>query len=183
MALLVLVGIIVIATVEKFDEGFGLCSEVVRRMHDAPPPVAASVFTLLVNVAAQATYAGSAWGDVERMVLSIFSRVVEAMDVADGGPTCLWQAGTWRPDEHGPENGAVHPDAAKFYAPSLFWRRAMKCGIALLWSGNRLGDFAVAHTDGLASKPEIVRWSKSRRPRMASPAISLRALKRSRCLF
>ena len=63
-------------------------------MNDAPTPVAASILTLLVNAVAQATYAGSAWRDVERMVLPLFSRVAGAMDVADGGPKWKWQAGT-----------------------------------------------------------------------------------------
>ena len=90
-------------------------------MYDAPPPVAASVLTLLVNDAAQATNAGSAWRVVWRMVLSLFSRVAEAMGVADGGPKCLWQAGTWRSDEHGPENGAAHPQAVKFLCALRWW--------------------------------------------------------------
>ena len=63
-------------------------------MHDAPTPVAASVLTLLANVVAQATYAGSARRGVERMVLPLFSRGAGAMGVVDGGPKCMWQAGT-----------------------------------------------------------------------------------------
>jgi hypothetical protein len=176
MAVEVLVGIVINATVDDFEAGFGLCSEVVRRMQGGPPHVAAGIFTLLVNIGAQASFTGPQWRDVERMVLSVFTNVVEAMDascpattgVRSGGP------GRCRAGGSGGGGGGGGEEVA------LAWDRAVKCAMALLGSGSRFGDMAAASAGGAATKSAnagtALNWSAGRRPQLTGPAISLRAL-------
>lgn len=187
MAMKVLVGMIITATVDSFDSGYGLCSEVVRRMRERSPTLGAEIFTLLTNLGAQAVFAGTQWHDVEQMVLSVFSNVVEhesqrcpfEPSVSAGLSSyrgCTADSDTYRVD------GDFFSDASGCQVHRLFWERAAKCGIALLGSRARVGNIAVAvrsssspHWNSARTK-ETASCMPPRQSEVARPAISLRAL-------
>ncbi|CAN8062590.1 unnamed protein product [Agarophyton chilense] len=80
-ALLLLTGYVVGACLEGMETGINLLTEIVRRMRGAERSERdGSVFTLLVNIAAHASFVkGSSWSRVEEVARKVFSDVVEGM--------------------------------------------------------------------------------------------------------
>eukprot|EP00178_Gracilaria_changii_P012950 TRINITY_DN3648_c0_g1_i1.p1 TRINITY_DN3648_c0_g1~~TRINITY_DN3648_c0_g1_i1.p1 ORF type:complete len:871 (+),score=111.93 TRINITY_DN3648_c0_g1_i1:2426-5038(+) len=80
-ALLLLTGYVVGACLEGMETGINLLTEIVRRMRGAERSERdGSAFTLLVNIAAHASFVkGSAWSRVEEVARKVFSDVVEDM--------------------------------------------------------------------------------------------------------
>ncbi|KAI0565644.1 hypothetical protein FGB62_16g163 [Gracilaria domingensis] len=80
-ALLLLTGYVVGACLEGMETGINLLTEIVRRMRGAERSERdGSVFTLLVNIAAHASFVkGSSWSRVEEVARKVFSDVVEDM--------------------------------------------------------------------------------------------------------
>lgn len=159
-----LVGMIVSAAIESIETGNGILLEVVRRMKKGSTDIRAGIFTLLLNIGAQASFAGGVWRDVERIALSVFSRVVEEMDVE--GIETAWNRG-----RNLIEPNTTHTDFSEDAA--YVWGTAIKCGIALLGGGRRFGDMTHAY---VAAYDTHLQWSQSVSLKNSGPAVSLKAL-------
>lgn len=186
MAMEVLVGMIITATVDNFDSGYGLCSEVVRRMRERSQTLAVEIFTLLTNLGAQAVFAGTQWRKVEQMVLSVFSNIVESEDERCPIETSFW-GGSSSAHGHATEacmsrvKGDFFFDASGCQVHGLFWERAIKCGMALLGSRARFGSMVPAmysSSPHLKDFPreDVSSWTAGLLPELSDPAISLHAL-------
>jgi hypothetical protein len=188
LALEVLIGIVINATVDNFDTGHGLCTEVVRRMQERPPPVAAGIFTFLTNLGAQAVFAGQQWRDVECMVISIFNDVVEAADRKCPVWSSIWGCDASAAMDSGSDGvycvrddsgGVVNAGGCRTHA--LFWERALKCATALLGSRSLCGNIAIAVTPGKQLPPDsprriLVPWIPGRGLDASGAVVSLHAL-------
>lgn len=186
MAMKVLVGMIITATVDSLDSGYGLCSEVVRRMRARSTALGAEVFTLLTNIGAQAVFAGTQWHRVEQMVLSVFSNVVgfESKRCPLETSTCAGLSslrGCTADTCSNRVEGEACSDVSGCQAHRLFWERAVKCGMALLGSRARFDNVSTAvyssspRGNSVTTK-ETLSPIPGRRPEISGPAVSLHAL-------
>ncbi|CDF36151.1 unnamed protein product [Chondrus crispus] len=106
-ALQLLTGYVVSACLEGFEAGYGLLSQIVRRMRGAERSERdGSIFTILINIAAHTSFVHkSSWASVEGVAQKVFSEVVEHM--------------------HGRQDDYV------------MWDRALRCFLVLLRASNR----------------------------------------------
>jgi hypothetical protein len=161
-ALEMLVGIIVRGSIDNAEAGTALLNDVVRRMRAGPAVLRGAVFTLLVNIGAHAGFAATYWRVVERMVLTVFSDVVEAMEAESRE---CWSnesnlVGNRGATENYPHERIDTPDT---------WEKAVKCFLALVSGGIRFGNLATVERVKNAGNA----FGRDLRP---YPVISLQAL-------
>jgi hypothetical protein len=137
-ALEVLVGVVVNACIDDAESGTVLLNDVTKRMRRGDASMRAAVFALLFNVAIQSAFAGPAWRVVEKIVLGVFSTVVENMEVLH-----VKEGDSLTRPKRDDDTHEIKGDS------QCVWDNALKCFFALAAGGSRNSNLA---TGGIEKK-------------------------------